>query len=896
MPKPNQSIITYMKKFAAIYNDVPAEERREFGEYLKSLNRLHGKIESVYGSGRNDEPKELSENDLDGLRQGYAEIFEAGAVFERYMSGRDPAAGKSGELLENITKLNVLLQQEFQSLSASHQAAGVTLSDAFDNARHITIDISGQTASVAAGNASSREAVSYSDRSGRKIKGFFTENKKFDRDGMIQAKRDELLAAHPEYLDAFWAFEQYDKTSGSPDLEQLTRARTYLTMATLGRVDYKDVFREKLSAALEQDEDYVGNDEKRNEYLNSIMKDTAFTTVFLEYMDYCANAYNADNVQFKEDAANIQTHDNIADRNVAMTRVADLLGMPNLIARASKAEIVSENGSRQGVFMEFAEGSDIRRCTAEDPLCQVDESGLNEVSFKKDLADMQILDYICGNIDRHSQNMFYKVGEKDGKKVITGVVGIDNDLSFGAINPDSNGSVMRLPPLNSISVINKATADRLEKLTPDMLRTALSGLSITDAELDCACARLANVKNAVTAGSIRVVTDAEWEELSTASLGDKFKSYFKTATEVPKDVKSNLNDRTLSAQEWQTVVDQYPELEKDDSFTMADGELANEYTVSVIDANRKALASLNDRLNEVNSGFFISSSAFDAVKDSLRKVAKLTDGASPEMPEKDRKAISEAYDELKNNAKKYLTKKADEAKEHELNQRSLDRVEFVEKLSTFVDTRIDSAAAFEEEAAQNSAAKKAVFEPSDNADKKREALSSFRKALDTTALDEQTKEKLFALETGIIEAREENARTAEAQGTEKSCCRAVGLFLVENSLRKAIGNMQPGQTELPKIAEKMLGKSAEELFAESARSVAELPGALAKLRAMPASEKDALISAAASTARVQQTVSVVISAPRGVQSDAPGYENTVERQSSDDAISSGQSPEFSSNI
>ncbi len=44
-----------------------------------------------------------------------------------------------------------------------------------------------------------------------------------------------------------------------------------------------------------------------------------------------------------------------------------------------------------------------------------------KTNLNRDIADIQVLDYICGNIDRHGGNLFYDVDPKTGK--IMGVQG-----------------------------------------------------------------------------------------------------------------------------------------------------------------------------------------------------------------------------------------------------------------------------------------------------------------------------------------------------------------------------------------------------------------------------------------------------------------------------------------
>ena len=49
----------------------------------------------------------------------------------------------------------------------------------------------------------------------------------------------------------------------------------------------------------------------------------------------------------------------------------------------------------------------------------------------RQITCLQLFDSICGQIDRHWNNFFVTYKEENGKMVITGFQGIDNDLSFG---------------------------------------------------------------------------------------------------------------------------------------------------------------------------------------------------------------------------------------------------------------------------------------------------------------------------------------------------------------------------------------------------------------------------------------------------------------------------------
>lgn len=49
-------------------------------------------------------------------------------------------------------------------------------------------------------------------------------------------------------------------------------------------------------------------------------------------------------------------------------------------------------------------------------------------NLQRQLVNLQVLDYITGQIDRHTNNYFIQEDESTG--MLTGVTGIDNDFSI----------------------------------------------------------------------------------------------------------------------------------------------------------------------------------------------------------------------------------------------------------------------------------------------------------------------------------------------------------------------------------------------------------------------------------------------------------------------------------
>ena len=140
--------------------------------------------------------------------------------------------------------------------------------------------------------------------------------------------------------------------------------------------------------------------------------------------------------------ARLDSGANISDRNVSTSIVASRLGVSNIVA-ASKT-ILLDNGD--GTYM---------RANAMEEVAGVEFGVLVKEAQKQkcrieytpeamgQLFSLQVLDMICGQVDRHSGN--FMVTEYDRQKVTVGdqtsevwvvksIKGIDNDLSFGKMN------------------------------------------------------------------------------------------------------------------------------------------------------------------------------------------------------------------------------------------------------------------------------------------------------------------------------------------------------------------------------------------------------------------------------------------------------------------------------
>ena len=175
-------------------------------------------------------------------------------------------------------------------------------------------------------------------------------------------------------------------------------------------------------------------------------------------------------------------------KNAGMSLVAERLGMPDIVCHSRPMKLKGPDGKIvDGTFMAFAKGVDPGKPGHEgfkldsDSLKNTDGRGLEAI------ADLQVLDYICGNVDRHGYNVFY-ITDEDGKLI--GVQGIDNDSSLGKIVPQKwDDKVRRVPTPSTMGVISKKTAEKIMKTSPAELAFILRG-TVDEPSIDAACHRL----------------------------------------------------------------------------------------------------------------------------------------------------------------------------------------------------------------------------------------------------------------------------------------------------------------------------------------------------------------------------------------------------------------------
>ena len=235
---------------------------------------------------------------------------------------------------------------------------------------------------------------------------------------------------------------------------------------------------------------------------------------------------------------------NMSRRNVATSRVAKLVGLDHLVAKSETAELYDEKTQRtfRGNLMQKAQGNmSLKEFTSkQNEQKKIGDKSMNvnvTGAFQRDMCNLQVLDVICGQADRHGGNIFISINNGE----VSGLQGIDNDAAFGlneqvTSSKDLNRHDRAIYDMNTgemtLPYMDKNLADRILALEPDMLRFALKDL-LKDEEIEAAIKRLEHTKTAIRKAQDtqkdtkqkRFLEDDEWNDDTAQDMINKAWEY-----------------------------------------------------------------------------------------------------------------------------------------------------------------------------------------------------------------------------------------------------------------------------------------------------------------------------------------------------------------------------------
>ena len=407
--------------------------------------------------------------------------------------------GEDGPHLKNIVrKLSNLASQNYRALLRYDPTQPKLLDSIEEEARTLVIHVGNDEIKNKkwGANLSQRTPLSIFDNRGNKITGMFTEKTELriaeDFDRFVEQFIEDSPAQEQDSLRQI--FQVVNEKLNDPAFlrENVTIEGKYPFSEDRGR---------NLLSVLQ----FMGKekDKKGNHYINPLAVTAVIRKLLPQEMK----------LQFTEEMgerlapplykirtrlainhldAGIPDGARLDTRNAAMSTVADLLGLPNLLARARPMKLVKADGTEiEGTFMELAKGMDPGNLPSKaqhigmDSLLQTDGSGY------RTLGDLQVLDYLCGNVDRHAGNLCYQFDEYNS---FTGGQGFDNDCSMGTLTLKDGNGMNRLVGTKRMMAVSQRTYERIMQLQPAVLKYALRGYGLSEKELDAAGKRLTTLQ------------------------------------------------------------------------------------------------------------------------------------------------------------------------------------------------------------------------------------------------------------------------------------------------------------------------------------------------------------------------------------------------------------------
>ena len=573
-----------LDELESVYNsliDTESKLHSASTEYLNMRNSLKNLIDYI----KNPDNTELDSKGLTSLALLYTEVISASKQYENthikhsHSTQRGAARIAASKQLSDIAAKDaeVLMQEKKRVKKGT-----VKLEDIFQNEMESELVIKNPEGIVTAGaHMSQRIPIKYKDGKNVEKNGYFTVNEVADVEKELHLSMDKMGEK----------FEQVDFAKGKEffpfdkDLPSYTDEKgeevtvcdpDELAFLVKQKTDaMNDSFKtesEKL-LALKDEKGEDAYNIKLNELRNSLgkqcvadlkklmhypevltfkddikEKDRDYWKMAEAYAEYSCKSINIRNKGGAFSLAGIRQGSSLTQKNVAMSSVANLLGAGDVISKSEKA-VLDINGKKiEGVVMEEANGYDIDNMPVEkqEHWNNLSRSKVFSPKALQQISRLQIMDYICGNTDRHLANMIYDVKKLPGNDYsyqIDGIKGIDNDNSFGVLDMKEQDNVSNLCNAKYLNVIDFKTSKKILNTSEEELKASLGPYQLSKDEIDSAVQRFNEVKkmiqegkeedkdidyqtregfkefkNRLGDGKIHIVPDAYWSGLSANSL------------------------------------------------------------------------------------------------------------------------------------------------------------------------------------------------------------------------------------------------------------------------------------------------------------------------------------------------------------------------------------------
>ena len=458
---------------------------QEYAPFLTAMQQLNQEMEGLMEPDENGW-KLITPERMDSLAGKYR---TAGRALEKYLQGTknttDPLERANREKAEKLAEILAADTAAFRRYNPRDPENQKSLPTILDEARVQTIDISDVKIKSVGGAQSQRMPMTIVGPDGNPMEGFFTKAEVYDPLGTFNKVADSAAekAATPDgraLLSNFMnAYKEY--YTQHPDKNKSVKTNPEMVVGFLMN-SRKDPNK---GMALSQDKivsEIAKVSGKTPEEVKNLCGKNALKgmTSGLEKIFF--------DVQIKGREVGMTDKTRIDKKNAGMSIVAELIGVQNVVCYSKPMKIRTKDGREiEGTFMAKAKGEDPNSAGRKGILVNSNSLKNTDGRGLEAIADLQALDYICGNIDRHAGNLFYQFDD-DGKLI--GVQGIDNDSSFGTFAPQKANDRIRCQQVPvTMGAISKKTAQRILDLSPEELAFSLRG-TIDEESIKAACDRL----------------------------------------------------------------------------------------------------------------------------------------------------------------------------------------------------------------------------------------------------------------------------------------------------------------------------------------------------------------------------------------------------------------------
>jgi len=665
-------VMKRIKEYMTLMEEmIPQDQNEVYASLIQNINILNAKMDELYTRNEEDKYPELNEESSKELTKLYINVMnDAQSII------REQGKTKTEKVRRDIAKgIYDICEKDVNTLISADYTKGITLPELVKNARTVTVDLGNQELQKSSGSMSSRIPIEYTDENGNVISGFFTKESYYTPTKEYQ----DILAKQRE------EFPQFSKL-----IDELSKMK--ITTENLGQFLYE----EELNGlgGLKKILSFVNEGLVKAGIPQAMLKEAYKTQGFTAFYKSLGNKFKdlRTRVNCMGDGQGwlkIPEGSNIDSRNTAMSVVANLLNMPDIIAKAESMEIVVNGEKIKGTFMANAKGSEFYHLKPDDPIKTYGNEVYDSPKVFNQLADLQVLDYICGNLDRHEGNFFMEFDTSDPEHPkLSKITGIDNDMSFGTLDPEADKMLRignKFVRMDDMACISRKTFDTLMGIDDAMLKTCLRGFNFSEGEINACCLRLNQVKEKVLSdiqffkdnpgknivkGKIKIIEDDQWKDYSINDLSHQDAEVGTTKKKIIKEsiynqflVFSNVDKYVFKANNISKEITQpLPNVKKPEP---AKGKLVpRDYAKDSLE-NQKA----NNRISLIKQD--IAKTLMDQVKDAtlalrgsnefklmsnkLEAISKLKLSSNPSFMEL--RQIADQYQELAILAYEYIEKK-----------------------------------------------------------------------------------------------------------------------------------------------------------------------------------------------------------------------------------------------